>query len=81
MENIEARLLNACVFQENGNPSLHKGLLLLYALAKLINFDQRLIIFGNIDLALDQLLKQFSPQASARSNTHANFLTQREAEQ
>ncbi|MBK1693558.1 hypothetical protein CKO09_02230 [Chromatium weissei] len=73
MNDLLWKFLNIRVYQERGLPSLHKPLLLLYALGKLIQENQRLISFIEIDSALSILLKEFHPSGSNQLNTHYPF--------
>lgn len=73
MNDLKARILGVCVYHEDGLPALHKPLILLYALGRLITADQRLISYLEIDAALQSLFQRFAPDTSARSNRHYPF--------
>ena len=73
MKQLEERFLGVRVNVDSDGPALHKPLLLLFALGKLLQGRDRMIPFSEIDAELDQLFRRFYPAASQNSNTHYPF--------
>ncbi|MGZ8250423.1 MAG: hypothetical protein ACXWUF_20570, partial [Methylomagnum sp.] len=73
MNSIEERFANIRTYSEGGQPSLHKPLLLLFALGYCFQGRERMIPFSVIDSALIKLFDEFYPAASERANTHYPF--------
>ena len=73
MNSIEERFANIKTYSEGGQPSLHKPLLLLFALGYCFRGSERMIPFSVIDSALIRLFDEFYPTASERANTHYPF--------
>jgi predicted restriction endonuclease len=73
MKSIEERFANIRTYSEGGQRSLHKPLLLLFALGYCYLGRERMISFSVIDEALIRLFDKFYPAASERANTHYPF--------
>lgn len=65
--------MNIRVYADSDGVSLHKPLLILLALGKLIKHNQRLIPFSEIDSELGKLFLDFFPSAFTKKNTHYPF--------
>lgn len=73
MNSIEERFANIRTYSEGGQISLHKPLLLLFALGHCFLGRERMVTFSVIDRALIRLFDEFYPAASERANTHYPF--------
>lgn len=73
MQSLEQRFLYVRANVDSNGLALHKPLLLLYALGRLINDNARMLSFSEVDKVLNQLLKRFHYPGSLKSNTHYPF--------
>ncbi len=64
-EELKQRVRQIVVWKRGEQRAPHKPLLLLYALGRLVNFDQRLIPFADVDRELRSLLLEFGPERKA----------------
>lgn len=64
-EELKQQIRQIVVWRRGDQRAPHKPLLLLYALGRLVNFDQRLIPFADVDRDLRSLLLEFGPQRKA----------------
>jgi putative restriction endonuclease len=60
-EQLKQQVRQIVVWKRGEERAPHKPLLLLYALGKLVNADQRLIPFADVDRELRKLLVEFGP--------------------
>ncbi|MGX2041393.1 hypothetical protein ACWJKU_14855 [Methylocaldum sp. MU1018] len=73
MDSLESAFLHIRTYSEGGKPSLHKPLLILFALGRCYAGHQRMIPFSDVDVALTKLFDEFYPVASDSGNTHYPF--------
>ncbi|CAK0769130.1 conserved hypothetical protein [Gammaproteobacteria bacterium] len=73
MNSIEDKILNMKVYHGAGQSSLHKPLLVLFALGYCYLGRERMISFLTIDNILKKLFKDFYAIALENSNTHYPF--------
>ncbi len=73
MQSLEERFLSVRVNVDSDGPALHKPLLLLLMLGRLLQGKDRMIKFSEVDGKLSQLLQRFYPQGSHKFNTHYPF--------
>lgn len=65
-DSIFLKLKNLNVFKRDGKRAPHKPLLLLFALGKMLNKNERLIPFAEIDTEFKKVLASFSPWGNCR---------------
>jgi putative restriction endonuclease len=69
-DEIRERFNRITVWQRGGERSLHKPLLALYAIARLLRGAPRMIPYAEIDRELDRLLMEFGPR---RQSYHPEY--------
>ncbi|MBS0266609.1 MAG: HNH endonuclease, partial [Planctomycetes bacterium] len=67
---LKQQIRQITVWSRGSERAPHKPLLLLYALGKLVNDDQRLIPFVDVDRDVGALLREFGPQ---RKSCHPEY--------
>lgn len=73
MKTVEDRFLQVRVNVDSDGPALHKPLLLLFALGRLLRGEARMLAFSEVDSELCRLFLRFFPKGSLSSNTHYPF--------
>src|SRR5436190_6620619 len=64
-EQLKQQVRQVVVWKRGEQRAPHKLLLLLYALGRLVNADQRLISYAEVDRELRSLLLEFGPERRA----------------
>lgn len=64
-EELKQQIRQIVVWKQGDQRAPHKPLLLLYALGRLVNADQRLIPYADVDRDLRSLLIEFGPERTA----------------
>lgn len=64
-EQLKQQISQVVIWKRGEQRAPHKPLLLLYALRRLVNADQRLIPFADVDRDLRSLLLEFGPERQA----------------